>query len=151
MNFSPFGGHFPASIPTIHQFAAKFSHDGAGNAVCPTPQDSNNSRYTANGVPSFTQHHPPQQHMLTSSKYQAATYMSPALYSQQNSVRQDKRQLYDHQELTPELCAVMLQQSHGQQHQQQQMQQNEKRQSSEKVLPHGINLACVALFIIIFY
>ena len=30
MNFSPFGGHFPTSIP-IHQFAAaKFNHDGSG-------------------------------------------------------------------------------------------------------------------------
>ena len=77
--------------------------------------------------------------------------MSPALYSQQNSVRQDKRQLYDHQELTPELCAVMLQQSHGQQHQQQQMQQNEKRQSSEKVLLHGINLVCVISCLLLFY
>lgn len=33
MNFSPFGGHFPTSIP-VHQFAAaKFNHDGSGSGV----------------------------------------------------------------------------------------------------------------------
>ncbi|KAL1116022.1 hypothetical protein AAG570_005517 [Ranatra chinensis] len=28
MNFSPFGNHFPSAIPSIHQFAAKFTHEG---------------------------------------------------------------------------------------------------------------------------
>jgi len=32
MNFPPFGSHFPGTIP-IHQFAAKFSHEGNGTGV----------------------------------------------------------------------------------------------------------------------
>ncbi|KAK9716755.1 Zinc finger, C2H2 type [Popillia japonica] len=126
MNFSPFGGHFPAAIPTIHQFAAKFNHENAANPIC-QPPETNSNRYTANGIPSFTQHHPPQQHMLNSSKYQStAAYMNQSVYSQPNNVRHEKRH-YEHQELTSELCAAMLQQSQQQSHQ-----QHEKRQNSEK-------------------
>ncbi|XP_077300086.1 uncharacterized protein LOC143920924 [Arctopsyche grandis] len=54
MNFSPFTGHFPATIPTIHQFAAKFTHDGTTNALIQT-QDAGN-RYHANNVTHFNQH-----------------------------------------------------------------------------------------------
>ncbi|CAB0012565.1 unnamed protein product, partial [Nesidiocoris tenuis] len=28
MNFTPFGNHFTTTIPTIHQFTTKFTHDG---------------------------------------------------------------------------------------------------------------------------
>lgn len=77
MNFSPFGGHFSTAIPAIHQFAAKFTHDNptAGNTLCSSQDNSN--RYTANGIPSFTQHHPPQQQMLNPTKYQGS-YMNQA-------------------------------------------------------------------------
>lgn len=124
MNFSPFGGHFSATIPTIHQFAAKFGHDNAGNVLCP-PQETNSNRYTANGVPSFTQHHPPtQQHMINTSKYQGGNYMNQSqLYGHQSNARQEKRQMYDQQELAQELAAAMLQQS----------QLQEKHQNNEKV------------------
>lgn len=129
MNFSPFGGHFPASIPTIHQFAAKFGHDNSGNVLCPS-QESNSNRYTANGVPSFTQHHPPtQQHMINPAKYQAGNYINQGnVYVHQANIRQEKRQVFDQQELAQELCAAMLQQ----QQQQQQAQQHEKH-NNEKV------------------
>lgn len=112
MNFSPFGGHFSTTIPAIHQFAAKFTHDNSTNTLC--TQD--NSRYTANGVPSFTQHHPPnQQQMLNNSKYQG-NYMNQGVYTHQNNIRQDKRQGYEQQhELAQELCAVMLQHTQSQQ------------------------------------
>lgn len=106
MNFSPFGGHFSTTIPTIHQFAAKFTHDtSANNALC--NQETNSNRYTANGVPSFTQHHPatPSQQHMVNNKYQAANYLNQAVYSHQNVRQQDKR--YDHQELAQELCAAM--------------------------------------------
>lgn len=133
MNFSPFGGHFPTSIPTIHQFAAKFSHDTTPGNLCPT-QDTGTNRYTANGVPSFTQHHPPpqQQHLLNTSKYQAGTYMNQnTVYSHQTNIRQDKRQGYDQQELAQELYAAMLQQSQqtitSQQHQNKHQQQNNEK------------------------
>ncbi|XP_046387242.1 zinc finger protein 784-like isoform X3 [Ischnura elegans] len=33
MNFSPFGGHFPASLPSMHQFAAKFTNEGGSGAL----------------------------------------------------------------------------------------------------------------------
>lgn len=124
MNFSPFGGHFSTSIPTIHHFAAKFTHDNSGNALC--PQETNSNRYTANGVPSFTQHHPPNhQQMSNTSKYQTGTYINQGtMYGQQSNIRQDKRQTYDQQDLAQELCAAMLQQT--------QQQQSEK-QNNEKV------------------
>ncbi|KAJ8922943.1 hypothetical protein NQ315_001489 [Exocentrus adspersus] len=109
MNFPPFGGHFSTAIPTIHQFAAKFSQEtaagGAGAGPLCQSQDTSN-RYTANGVPSFTQHHPAtQQQMLN--KYQGG-YASnqPHAYAQQ----QEKRHGYEPQELAQELCAAMLQQ-----------------------------------------
>lgn len=139
MNFSPFGGHFPASIPTIHQFAAKFSHESAPGALC--PQETSTNRYTANGVPTFTQHHPPpQQQHLINPKYQAASYMNQSSnYSHQSNIRQDKRQGYDQQELAQELYAAMLQQSQqnivNQQHQtKQQQQQQQQPQQTEKVI-----------------
>lgn len=82
MNFSPFGGHFSTAIPAIHQFAAKFTHENtAGNTLCPTQDNSN--RYTANGIPSFTQHHPPQQQMLSNSKYQGSYMNQTVSYSHQ--------------------------------------------------------------------
>ncbi|KAB0793729.1 hypothetical protein PPYR_13349 [Photinus pyralis] len=130
MNFSPFGGHFPTSIPTIHQFAAKFTHDSTPSALCPT-QDTGTNRYTANGVPSFTQHHPPsqQQHLINSTKYQGGGYLHQnSGYGHQVNVRQDKRQGYDQQELAQELYAVMLQQS-----QQTITNQHQNKQSSEKI------------------
>lgn len=133
MNFSPFGGHFPASIPTIHQFAAKFGHDGTGGGLCPT-QDSGTARYPTNSVPSFTQHHPPpQQHIMPPSKYQsAAGYVNQgSTYPHQANVpRLDKRQGYDQQqELAQEICAAMLHSGQEQKNQQQQQQQ----QNNDKV------------------
>lgn len=82
MNFSPFGGHFSTAIPAIHQFAAKFNQDNpAGNTLCSTQDNSN--RYTANGIPSFTQHHPPQQQMLNASKYQGGYMNQTVAYGPQ--------------------------------------------------------------------
>lgn len=115
MNFSPFGGHFSTTIPTIHQFAAKFSQENATSTLCSTQENSN--RYTANGVPSFTQHHhATQQQMLSTlnnSKYQS-NYIGQALYGQQTNVRQEKRHTYEAQELAQELCAAMIQQTQQQ-------------------------------------
>lgn len=122
MNFSPFGGHFSTSIPTIHHFAAKFTHDNSGNALC--PQETNSNRYTANGVPSFTQHHPPNHQQMSTTKYQTGTYINQGtMYGHQNNIRQDKRQTYDQQDLAQELCAAMLQQT----------QQQTEKQNNEKV------------------
>ncbi|KAF2887389.1 hypothetical protein ILUMI_18784 [Ignelater luminosus] len=147
MNFSPFGGHFPTSIPTIHQFAAKFSHDTTPGNLCPT-QDTGTNRYTANGVPSFTQHHPPpqQQHLLNTSKYQGGTYMNQnTVYSHQTNVRQDKRQGYDQQELAQELYAAMLQQSQqtitSQQHQNKHQQQNNEKVAWQSLATPGSTVA----------
>lgn len=126
MNFPPFGGHFSTAIPTIHQFAAKFSQETATGTLCQTQDNSN--RYTANGVPSFTQHHPAtHQQMLNSinTKYQGS-YSNQTVYSQQGNVRQEKRQSYEPQELAQELCAVMLQQS--------QQQQQQEKPVSDKVI-----------------
>ncbi|KAF5302080.1 hypothetical protein FQR65_LT08630 [Abscondita terminalis] len=137
MNFSPFGGHFPTSIPTIHQFAAKFSHDSTPGPLCPA-QDTGTNRYTANGVPSFTQHHPPtqQQHLINSSKYQSGSYIHQNTgYGHQVNIRQDKRQGYDQQELAQELYAAMLQQSQQtitNQHQNKQHQQNNEKTKQER-------------------
>ncbi|XP_046407012.1 zinc finger and BTB domain-containing protein 49-like [Ischnura elegans] len=35
MNFTPFGAPFAGSIPTVHQFTAKFAHNAPGQAVAP--------------------------------------------------------------------------------------------------------------------
>uniref|UniRef100_A0A6P7FZM1 Gastrula zinc finger protein XlCGF48.2-like n=1 Tax=Diabrotica virgifera virgifera TaxID=50390 RepID=A0A6P7FZM1_DIAVI len=119
MNFPSFGGHFATALPTIHQFAAKFSQGNATTPLCPPPET--NQRYTANGIPSFTQHHHanPQQMLSTvnSSKFQT-NYINQTIYTQSSSNGQDKRQHFEPQELAQELCAVMLQQ--GQQHQEKQ-------------------------------
>ncbi|CAH0564407.1 unnamed protein product [Brassicogethes aeneus] len=125
MNFPPFGSHFSTAIPSIHQFAAKFTQD---NSLC-TTQDNN--RYTANGVPSFTQHHPAtQQQMLTSGKYQG-NYMNQSLYGHQSNVRQEKRTSYEHQDLAQELCAVMLHQNQQQQEKQKIKQDENDRRSQQ--------------------
>nr|CAH7755906.1 unnamed protein product [Callosobruchus chinensis] len=122
MNFSAaFGGHhFSTPIPSIHQFAAKFSQESTSAAAAATTTilpssgaQENTNRYTANGVPSFTQHHhaSTQPQMLAtingSGKYQG-NYINQ-VYGQ-HAVRQEKRQ-YEPQELAQELCAAMLQQS----------------------------------------
>ncbi|XP_074036057.1 uncharacterized protein isoform X2 [Leptinotarsa decemlineata] len=116
MNFPSFGGHFSTTIPTIHQFAAKFSQENSNN---PCPAQENSNRYTANGVPSFTQHHhATQQQMLNtinSGKYQG-NYLNQAIYTQQNNVRPEKRQIFEPQEFAQELCAAMLQQSQQEKH-----------------------------------
>lgn len=79
MNFSPFGGPFPASIPGIHQFAASGALNSTNPQVCTVPsrfrlgddfnrfrlvsfQDSN--RYNASSanlvnIPHFNQSHSP--------------------------------------------------------------------------------------------
>ncbi|XP_025831903.1 zinc finger and BTB domain-containing protein 49-like [Agrilus planipennis] len=124
MNFSPFGGHFP-----IHQFAAKFNHDSV--SLC-SQDSSGTQRYTANGIPSFTQHHPPQNHqnLLNSSKFPGSNYdRQNSSYSNHSNVRPEKRQMFDQQELAQELCAAMLQQSQSIASQQQEKDQA----NSEKV------------------
>ncbi|KAK7793026.1 hypothetical protein R5R35_004458 [Gryllus longicercus] len=70
MNFSPFGSHFPASIPTIHQFAAKFSHDGGSGGLPPQAVDGSGSRYHSSPGPAhFNQHHPPIGMPVNMGKY----------------------------------------------------------------------------------
>ncbi|KDR24289.1 zinc finger protein 316-like [Zootermopsis nevadensis] len=73
MNFSPFGGHFPASIPTIHQFAAKFTHDGTGGGLPPQSVGDGGgagARYhTSPGPAHFNQHHPPIGMPVNMGKY----------------------------------------------------------------------------------
>lgn len=69
MNFSPFGGHFPASIPTIHQFAAKFGTPdtplgGVAAATAALGHNQDVSRYHGPGAGGaatshFNQHHSP--------------------------------------------------------------------------------------------
>ncbi|CAH0384384.1 unnamed protein product [Bemisia tabaci] len=57
MNFSPFGSHFSAAIPGIHQFAAKFSHDSSSGT-------SNSS--TVNGISHTNGHLNVDEGMLNS-------------------------------------------------------------------------------------
>ncbi|CAH1112664.1 unnamed protein product [Psylliodes chrysocephalus] len=118
MNFPSFGGHFATALPTIHQFAAKFSQGNTSTSLCP-PQDTN-QRYSANGIPSFTQHHHanPQQMLSTVNTKELRqcqnNYINQTLYTQNNN-GQEKRQHFEPQELAQELCAAMLQQSQQQQ------------------------------------
>ncbi|KAF7278682.1 uncharacterized protein LOC143195747 [Rhynchophorus ferrugineus] len=89
MNFSPFGSHFSSSIPGIHQFAAKLTQD-VSSSPFPNPQDDLicNNRYTANGIPTFTQHHHAPQQLVPNSTKNNGNYLnSQNVYSQQNSVR----------------------------------------------------------------
>ncbi|KAL1489171.1 hypothetical protein ABEB36_014109 [Hypothenemus hampei] len=100
MNFTPFGTHhFSAPIPNIHQFAAKLSQDFTGTTPFSNSVEeisSLTSRYTANGIPSFTQHHhatAPQQLLATSNKCNG-TYLNSVqnVYAQTTS---KKPQNYD--------------------------------------------------------
>lgn len=62
MNFSPFGSHFPGSIPGIHQFTASGAAlvSSATSAVSATTQDSVNRYHTSNvNMTHFNQPHPP--------------------------------------------------------------------------------------------
>ncbi|XP_014248470.1 replication initiator 1-like isoform X2 [Cimex lectularius] len=45
MNFSPFGNHFATAIPSIHQFAAKFTHDGTTTTTTTGNQQSMPVKY----------------------------------------------------------------------------------------------------------
>lgn len=125
MNFSPFGGHFPTSIPGIHQFAAKFGHDTSGRSLFAT-QDGTSSRYPTNSISTFSQQHTisQQQQVVPTNKYQGnGSYINEnGIYTHQNNPsRIDKIQNYDAQhELAQELCAAMLQGG------QEQKQNNEK-------------------------
>ncbi|KAK9508808.1 hypothetical protein O3M35_006275 [Rhynocoris fuscipes] len=70
MNFSPFGNHFATAIPSIHQFAAKFSHEGNTTTGVGTQTIGSISEEpmvsTANRFPN---HFPPNQQGM-SGKYQ---------------------------------------------------------------------------------
>ncbi|XP_060522666.1 zinc finger protein 169-like [Cylas formicarius] len=98
MNFPPFGGHFSTSVPTIHQFAAKFAqnHEPAPLGIV---QECSN-RYTANGVPSFTQHHHATQQSPIPTKCNGNYLNSRAMYGSKTP------------EVTQELCNVLLQNQH---------------------------------------
>lgn len=106
MNFPTFGGHFSTTLPTIHQFAAKFSQENVTNTICPTQENS--SRYT--DVPTFTQHHHATHRSLAGGKFQNTAYINQALYGQQITLRQEKRQSYEPQEIAQEICAAAIQQ-----------------------------------------
>ncbi|XP_066145632.1 uncharacterized protein [Euwallacea fornicatus] len=99
MNFSPFGSHLSTSIPNIHQFAVKLSQDFPSTSLNSLDDITLTNRYTANGVPSFTQHHhaTAQQQLLAASNKSNGNYLnSQSLYSQNAS---SKRQNFDQQNL----------------------------------------------------
>ncbi|CAH1135988.1 unnamed protein product [Ceutorhynchus assimilis] len=84
MNFSPFGS------PLIHQFAAKLTQDvSPSNSFPNSPAEDTftlTNRYTANGIPSFTQHHHAttaqhQQLFAASSKSNGGNYLGSPIYS----------------------------------------------------------------------
>lgn len=54
MNFSPFGGPFPASIPGIHQFAASGALGSSASG-----QDANRYHSSSVNMPHFNQSHAP--------------------------------------------------------------------------------------------
>ncbi|KAK9888279.1 hypothetical protein WA026_000542 [Henosepilachna vigintioctopunctata] len=111
MNFSHFGSHFSATIPNIHQFAAKFSQENlVSNTVISPNQETNAGRYSSNGL-TFAQHHPSvQQNALGASIKYPNNYVNHQsnIYTQVN-VRNDKRENFEQQELTQEICAAVLQ------------------------------------------
>ncbi|CAG9862300.1 unnamed protein product [Phyllotreta striolata] len=123
MNFPSFGGHFATALPTIHQFAAKFSQGNSSASLCPS-QETTTQRYTANGIPSFTQHHHanPQQMLSTVNtkelrQCQNNYLLNQTIYPHNNSNNngQEKRQHFEPQEFAQELCTAMLQQNQQQQ------------------------------------
>ncbi|EEB16627.1 conserved hypothetical protein [Pediculus humanus corporis] len=72
MNFSPFGSHFPTTIPTIHQFAAKFTHDSTNGVLGSGAQNLNDAqRYHSSPGPAHfgNQHHPPLGMPVNMGKY----------------------------------------------------------------------------------
>lgn len=72
MNFSPFGSHFPTTIPTIHQFAAKFTHDSTNGVLGSGAQNLNDAqRYHSSPGPAHfgNQHHPPIGMPVNMGKY----------------------------------------------------------------------------------
>ncbi|KAL3274456.1 hypothetical protein HHI36_015844 [Cryptolaemus montrouzieri] len=110
MNFS-FGSHFSASIPNIHQFAAKFSQENLTSNTISTSQDANNMRYS-NGISSFNQHVSVQQPTTVAITKYSTNYVNqqPQVYIQQAGSRLEKRDNFEEQELAQEICAAVLQQ-----------------------------------------
>lgn len=106
MNFPSFGSHFSTGIPNLHQFAAKFSQDNISSNNIASTQESNNVRYTSNGIP-FSQHVHLQQPILTN-KYQTSYLNQDTSNYGQLVTKNDKREHFD-QELTQEICAAVLQ------------------------------------------
>ncbi|KAF6199526.1 hypothetical protein GE061_007552 [Apolygus lucorum] len=120
MNFSPFGNHFATAIPTIHQFAAKFTHEGTtttGVATQTTPINEEPMVTSSNRYGNqFTQQVAPVKYQRDSStqitenmiptaspthKYQN-DHFSPLLGYNQNEKRYDEANMQ-----TEDICNLV--------------------------------------------
>ncbi|XP_055691706.1 zinc finger protein with KRAB and SCAN domains 1-like [Lutzomyia longipalpis] len=93
MNFSPFGGHFPGTIPGIHQFAA------SGALVSTSAPDNVNRYHSSNvNIPHFNQPHAPilgkfrPDDVNNMNKYNGHTNQYSTPYSQDGQSVTDKQQ-----------------------------------------------------------
>lgn len=93
MNFSPFGGHFPGTIPGIHQFAA------SGALVSTSAPDNVNRYHSSNvNIPHFNQPHAPilgkfrPDDVNNMNKYNGHTNQYTTPYSQDTQSVSDKQQ-----------------------------------------------------------
>ncbi|KAK3930314.1 Gastrula zinc finger protein XlCGF46.1 [Frankliniella fusca] len=94
MNFSPFGGPFPGSLP-VHQFPAKFNHDGTTSTTNTTPTHTvtqndiaTTPRYHSSPGPNHfpNQHHSPVNVPVNVGKYSRGE--APTSESNNGSVSQ---------------------------------------------------------------
>lgn len=108
MNFPTFGSHFSTGIPNLHQFAAKFSQDNGTSNNISANQETNNVRYASSGVSSFSQHHVQLQQPILNNKYQTNYINQDNVNYGQTLTKTDKRESYDHGELTQDICAAVL-------------------------------------------
>ncbi|XP_059608846.1 zinc finger protein 567-like isoform X2 [Phlebotomus argentipes] len=93
MNFSPFGGHFPGTIPGIHQFAA------SGALVSTSTPDNVNRYHSSNvNIPHFNQPHAPilskfrPDDVNNMNKYNGHTNQYSTPYAQDGQSVSDKQQ-----------------------------------------------------------
>lgn len=130
MNFPPFGGHFPGSISTIQQFAAKFGHDTPNNGIYPAQNCVPNRYMPTNSITPLT------QQSTTINQHQIPKYQQNQQYMNQSIYANDKRQNYGDSNDLQQLCNSLLQNG----------------QSEHKINQHQINqitekVGIVVLFI----
>lgn len=107
MNFSPFGSHFPGTIPGIHQFTA--SGAALVSSATSVTQDTVNRYHSSNvNMAHFNQTHPPilgkfrteDNNTNNINKYNGHTNQYSVAYTQQSTDIKDQRTIISYPQTT---------------------------------------------------